>query len=150
MAFFGSNTIFQLFFSPLSRIPGPLRLRLTKLTHVCDMAPFENCEVLHDLRTRYGDVVRTSMPHTLGAFDAMNAVVVLGMNNIHKSFSYRSFSPSRSRDSCQFGRSAFDSCRTDATPSPSQVTLLERGPSFKSMAQNQPAAERHTMADSIT
>lgn len=95
-------------------------------------------------------MVRTSMSYTLGAFDAMNAVVVLGMNNIRKPFSYRPFPPSRSRDLCQLGRSAFDSCQTDATPSPSQVTLLERGPAFKSMAQNQPAAERHTMADSIT
>jgi len=149
VALFGSNTIFQLFLSPLSSITGPLRLRLTKLIHECDMAPFENCELLHDLRTRYGDVVRTNMSYTLGAFDAMNAVVVLGMNNIHKLFSYRSFFPSRSRDLCQFGRSAFDSCQSDATPSPSQVTILERGPSFKSMAQNQPAAERHAMADSI-
>ena len=60
-ALFTSIMTFRLFLSPLRHIPGPSRLRLTKLTHVWDMAHSQNCKILHGYHTKYGDVVRTGM-----------------------------------------------------------------------------------------
>ncbi len=59
LALFSSITVFRLFLSPLRRISGPFILRLTKLTHVWDMACFQNCKILDDYHRKYGDVVRT-------------------------------------------------------------------------------------------
>ena len=59
VALFSSITTFRLFVSPLRHIPGPFVLRLTKLTHVWDMARYQNCRVLHGYHRRYGDLVRT-------------------------------------------------------------------------------------------
>ena len=56
---FASIIVFRLFLSPLRHIKGPLRLKLTKLTHVWDMAMNQNCKLLEGLRKEYGDVVRT-------------------------------------------------------------------------------------------
>lgn len=58
---FTSIIVFRLLFSPLRHIPGPLRLQVSKLTHVWDMANGQNCKLLHDLHKKYGDVVRTGM-----------------------------------------------------------------------------------------
>ena len=59
VALFSSITTFRLFLSPLRRIPGPSILRLTKLTHVWDMAKYQNCRILHEYHMKYGDLVRT-------------------------------------------------------------------------------------------
>lgn len=59
LALFGSITVFRLFLSEVRHIPGPLRLCLTKLSHMWDMAPFQNCKILDELHTKYGDAVRT-------------------------------------------------------------------------------------------
>lgn len=56
---FLSIIIHRLFISPLRHVKGPLRLRITKLTHMWDMAFHQNCILLEDLRQQYGDVVRT-------------------------------------------------------------------------------------------
>ena len=56
---FSSITTFRLFVSPLRRIPGPFILRLTKLTHVWEMAQYQNCQILHRYHRKYGDLVRT-------------------------------------------------------------------------------------------
>lgn len=74
VALFGSIVIFRLLLSPLRHIPGPLRLRLTKLTHLWDMARFQNCKLLHELHTKYGDVVRTGTSYTLGASDSKQSI----------------------------------------------------------------------------
>lgn len=54
-----SIIIYRLYLSPLCTIPGPLRMRISKLSHVWDQAHYRNCEILHDLHKTYGDVVRT-------------------------------------------------------------------------------------------
>ncbi|PYH92141.1 cytochrome P450 [Aspergillus ellipticus CBS 707.79] len=64
---FSSILFSRIFLSPLSHIDGPLSFRLTKLTHLWKQAWFRNCEVLHDLHQRYGDVVRTG-PNEVTAF----------------------------------------------------------------------------------
>lgn len=56
---FSSMIIYRLLFHPLRHIPGPWRLRWTKITHLWDMAYVRNCDLLHRLREPYGDVVRT-------------------------------------------------------------------------------------------
>ncbi|KAI0485232.1 cytochrome P450 [Xylariaceae sp. FL0804] len=56
---FGSTTVFRLFISPLKHVPGPLRLRISKLAHVWDIVKVPNFQLLHDLRHEYGDIVRT-------------------------------------------------------------------------------------------
>ncbi|PHH92770.1 hypothetical protein CDD83_5176 [Cordyceps sp. RAO-2017] len=66
-ALFASILVFRLFLSPLRRMPGPLRLRCTKLTHMWDMACRRNCELLHELHREYGDVVRTG-PNEVAVF----------------------------------------------------------------------------------
>ena len=58
-ALFTSIVIYRLAFSPLRFLPGPLRMRITKLTHVLDQARYRNCEVLDELHKQYGDIVRT-------------------------------------------------------------------------------------------
>ncbi|PWY90620.1 cytochrome P450 [Aspergillus sclerotioniger CBS 115572] len=58
-ALFTSTLLFRMFLSPLNHIDGPLSLRITKLTHVWKQARYRNCEVLHELHQKYGDVVRT-------------------------------------------------------------------------------------------
>ena len=62
---FSSITMFRLFVSPLRRIPGPFVLRLTKLTHVWDMAQYQNCQVLHEYHRTYGDLVRTGRSNSV-------------------------------------------------------------------------------------
>ncbi|KAL9116377.1 MAG: hypothetical protein Q9187_007098, partial [Circinaria calcarea] len=59
LALFGSITVFRLFSSEVRHVPGPLRLHLAKLTHMWDMVRFQNCKLLDELHTKYGDVVRT-------------------------------------------------------------------------------------------
>lgn len=54
-----SIIVFRLFLSPLRNIPGPLRLRWTKLVHVWDTSRGQNFKDLHQLQHEYGDVVRT-------------------------------------------------------------------------------------------
>ncbi|CAH0026871.1 unnamed protein product [Clonostachys rhizophaga] len=58
-ALFSSIITYRLLFSPLRNIPGPLGMKLSKLTHVVDQAYYRNCERLHELQKKYGDVVRT-------------------------------------------------------------------------------------------
>jgi hypothetical protein len=58
VALFSSMITYRMLFHPLRHIPGPLRLRWTKLTQTWDMARFRNCDLLHELRGQYGDVVR--------------------------------------------------------------------------------------------
>jgi len=53
VALFGSITSSRLFLAPLRRIPGPRRLRLTKLTNVWDTARRERCS-----RPRDGDFLQ--------------------------------------------------------------------------------------------
>lgn len=56
---FTSIIIYRLYLSPLHVIPGPLRMRISKLPHIWDQAHYRNCEVLHELQKVHGDVVRT-------------------------------------------------------------------------------------------
>ncbi|KAL4938412.1 hypothetical protein BDV06DRAFT_226042 [Aspergillus oleicola] len=74
-ALFSSILFYRIFLSPLKHIDGPLALRLTKLSHVWKEARHRNCEVLHELHGRYGDLVRTG-PNEVTAFgtDAFNKV----------------------------------------------------------------------------
>ncbi|KAG9378273.1 CypX Cytochrome P450 [Pyrenophora tritici-repentis] len=71
---FTSIIFFRLFLSPLRHINGPLRLKITKLTHVWDMAFNQNCKLLEELRKQYGDVVRTGP----------NEVTIFGAEAFHK------------------------------------------------------------------
>lgn len=59
VALFSSIAVYRTLLSPIRHIPGPLRLRLTKLTHMWDMARYQNCKVLHELQRDYGDIIRT-------------------------------------------------------------------------------------------
>ncbi|KAL5000904.1 cytochrome P450 [Aspergillus recurvatus] len=72
---FASILFYRIFLSPLNHIDGPLALRLTKLSHVWKYARYRNCEDLHGLHRRYGDLVRTG-PNEVTAFgtDAFNKV----------------------------------------------------------------------------
>lgn len=58
-ALFSSVLVYRFFLSPLKHIPGPLSMRLTKLTHAWRMARVQNCVFLDELHEKYGDVVRT-------------------------------------------------------------------------------------------
>ena len=69
LALLSSITAFRLFLSPLRYIPGPFCLRLTKLTHVWDMAQSQNCKTLHEYHIKYGDVVCTGKSFEGTLFD---------------------------------------------------------------------------------
>ncbi|KAL4766870.1 cytochrome P450 [Aspergillus nidulans var. acristatus] len=70
-----SIIFYRILLSPLNHIDGPFALRLTKLSHVWKQARYRNCEFLHELHKRYGDIVRTG-PNEVTAFgiDAFNTV----------------------------------------------------------------------------
>jgi cytochrome P450 family 628 len=56
-----SIVVYRLFLSPLRNVPGPVAMRISKLAHVWANMDFThpNCKMLDELRTEYGDVVRT-------------------------------------------------------------------------------------------
>lgn len=58
---FTSISIYRLLLSPLCGIPGPLGMRISKLTHVWTLmdSTRQNFNELHRLRSKYGSVVRT-------------------------------------------------------------------------------------------
>ena len=89
VALFSSITTFRLFLSPLRRIPGPFRLRLTKLTHVWDMAQFQNCKILHGYHTKYGDVVRTGRSHVRTFFHSKSLSFIITTDVFHRSLHSR-------------------------------------------------------------
>ncbi|KAL4788907.1 cytochrome P450 [Aspergillus venezuelensis] len=66
-ALLSSILFYRAFLSPLRHIDGSLSLRLTKLSHVWKQARYRNCEVLHELYSEYGDLVRTG-PNEVTAF----------------------------------------------------------------------------------
>jgi len=61
VALFTSIVVYRIFFSPLRNLPGPLSMHVSKLVHVWETADpgRPNCQMLHELRARYGNVVRT-------------------------------------------------------------------------------------------
>ncbi|KAI1287225.1 cytochrome P450 [Xylaria venustula] len=77
LALFVSIIIYRLFFSPLSRAPGPIAMRISKLSHVWALMDYRvrNCEMLHDLEKKYGKVVRTGPNEvTLFGYDAYDQI----------------------------------------------------------------------------
>ena len=62
---FSSISTFRLFVSPLRRIPGPFILRLTELTHVWDMAVYQNCKILQNYQKKYGDFMHTGSSNSV-------------------------------------------------------------------------------------
>lgn len=63
-ALFASMAVYRLLLHPLRQFPGPLDMRLSKLSHVARLLVrgCKNYEILEELRIRYGDSVRTGMP----------------------------------------------------------------------------------------
>lgn len=61
VALFISIVVYRLFLSPLRNFPGPPAMRISKLVHVWENTDLThpNCKMLHGLRAKYGDVVRT-------------------------------------------------------------------------------------------
>lgn len=61
VALFTSIVVYRLFLSPLRNFPGPPAMRISKLVHVWENTDLThpNCKMLHGLRAKYGDVVRT-------------------------------------------------------------------------------------------
>ena len=56
-----SIVVYRLFLSPLRNVPGPPAMRISKLVHVWENTDltYPNCKMLHGLRMKYGDVIRT-------------------------------------------------------------------------------------------
>lgn len=59
VALYASIITFRLFFSPVRHIPGPTRLKVSKLPHFWAMRRQRNWEFLSELHEQYGDIVRT-------------------------------------------------------------------------------------------
>ncbi|EUC37827.1 hypothetical protein COCCADRAFT_84517 [Bipolaris zeicola 26-R-13] len=66
---FTFRIIYNLFFSPLARIPGPFWARITDLWHVRLIRTCSEHSALHDLHARYGPLVRIG-PSKLSVTDA--------------------------------------------------------------------------------
>lgn len=60
--------LYQIFLSPLARVPGPLAARISRLWLVYHGWKGDFHDVLIDLHARYGDVVRTG-PRELSIAD---------------------------------------------------------------------------------
>ncbi|KAI0438670.1 cytochrome P450 [Xylaria telfairii] len=76
-ALFGSIIIYRLFYSPLRRLPGPMAMRISKLSHVWVMtdSSVQNCKMLDDLQKKYGKIVRTGPNEvTLFGYDAYDQI----------------------------------------------------------------------------
>lgn len=69
LGLFASTLLYRLFFHPLRHFPGPLDLRISKLSHVGRLLKrgCKNHELLEDMRGQYGDFVRTG-PNELTIF----------------------------------------------------------------------------------
>lgn len=61
VALFSSIVAYRLFWSPLCKVPGPVSMRISKLVHTWMLRDYrnQNYKVLHSLRSKYGDVIRT-------------------------------------------------------------------------------------------
>ncbi|KAI1321363.1 cytochrome P450 [Xylariaceae sp. FL0255] len=74
---FMSIIIYRICYSPLRHIPGPLAMRVSKLTHVWTLTDhsIQNCKMLHGLHKKYGSVVRTGPNEvTLFGYDAFEQI----------------------------------------------------------------------------
>lgn len=60
VVYFTGRTIYDLFFSPLSHVPGPKLSAISRLPHVRDVLNGTSVDRITKLHKKYGDVVRIS------------------------------------------------------------------------------------------
>lgn len=58
--YFTVRTVYDLFFGPLARIPGPALSAISRLPHVRDLLRGKTVDTITELHKTYGDVVRFS------------------------------------------------------------------------------------------
>lgn len=84
------RAIFQLFFSPLSAIPGPWYAAVSNFWFVGHVVRLQQCKTIHELFKAYGPIVRVG-PNKIVFRDAASAKRVYSGDQLDKTAFYKSF-----------------------------------------------------------